>query len=68
MNRLNYTVKSFSLLTKRVLKGQSLPYHSKSFASVNEMTKTENKKYLHNGILNTAKGILKGECRLHWLK
>lgn len=67
MNRLTYTIKAFYLLSKRIIKGESMPFHSKDFNSVSDLVKKENKKYLHNGILKTAKMILKGECKIHWL-
>lgn len=67
MNRVTYTVKAFTLLVKRIITKQAMPFHSKEM-SIKEYSKPENKKYLHNGILNTAKAILEGECRLHWLR
>ncbi len=54
MNRITYTVKAFALLIVRVAKKKEMPYHSKNGK--------------HDGIVATAKGILKGECRLHWLR
>lgn len=67
MNRLTYTIKAFYLLGKRIIKGQSMPFHSKELSIMDRM-KEENKKYLHNGIKKTARMIIKGECKLHWLR
>jgi hypothetical protein len=67
MNRLTYTIKAFYLLGKRIVNGQAMPFHKKEM-SYQECRKPENKKYMHNGILRTAKFIIKGECKLHWLR
>lgn len=67
MNRLTYTIKAYTLLAKRIVKGGSMPYHSKTVRCLQDCLELD-KKYLHNGIWNTAKAIAKGECRLHWLK
>lgn len=62
-----YYAKAYALLIKRIVKGQTMPFHSKDLL-VSEMVLPQNKKYLHNGILRTAKMIAKGKCRLHWLR
>ncbi len=67
MNRVIYTLKAFTLLAIRVIKNKNMPYHSKEM-NVGDAIKPENQKYLHNGIKRTAKAILNGTCRLHWLK
>lgn len=68
MNRATYTIKAYTLLALRVVKGDSMPYHSKELETCAERAAPANKKYLHNGIWNTAKAIASGECKLHWLR
>ena len=62
-----YYIKAYTLLALRILKCGGMPFHSKEM-SISEATLKENEKYLHNGIIRTAKAISNGKCRLHWLR